>query len=246
MYPEPNQENSLCLGPYTLRCSTPEQEGKGEMSKWLEVQVLLDCEEMRALLEVLEGAAFFSTNRLVRKSEGLISPEEFMLAYSYYITSLKEGRIPDPAGYRVPFFASVTRDIDAVYSMEIAQETHIVKIARPVIQMQSHTFNFDAEQKKVRPMVMGPDNVHWGIQFSYPQLFHNPETHSVEATKEEELFPNTALFKSLQRWVRHNTRATPLLWQGRQVNVPIRLGKRCFSWIQHHPGLNAKNLSVVA
>ncbi len=46
-----------------------------------------------------------------------------------------------------------------------------------------------------------------------------------------------------KQWVRDNTRATPFSVEGKKINATMRLGKNCFSWINHHPQL--KNLCVV-
>jgi len=45
------------------------------------------------------------------------------------------------------------------------------------------------------------------------------------------------LFQKIKVWIRDNTRATPFLVDGERKNVPMRLGKKCFSWINTHPGL---------
>jgi hypothetical protein len=55
-------------------------------------------------------------------------------------------------------------------------------------------------------------------------------------------FPNTSLFLALSRWVRQNTLPTPIFDGAKRINLPVRLGKRCFSWIGNHPRLIEKGL----
>jgi hypothetical protein len=66
----------------------------------------------------------------------------------------------------------------------------------------------------------------------------------VEAVKETPSFPNTVLFHQIQRWMRGATIPTPFLVDGKGVNVPLRLGKRCLSWINTHAQLKAKGIRV--
>lgn len=89
-------------------------------------------------------------------------------------------------------------------------------------------------------MVFGQTSLFWGVQFSYPQIFMD----SGDPKKVDGSFANTSLFQEIRRWARDETRATPFLFQGERINVPIRLGKNCFSWINRHPQLLQYNLGV--
>jgi hypothetical protein len=114
----------------------------------------------------------------------------------------------------------------------------------PIIQLQAHTLFYSQLDGQVRSMVRGEGEIHWGIQFSYPQIYQNAQTGQIEKIEDNEKFPNTALFRRLQRWVRDHTRATPLEVGGKRVNLPARLGKQCFSWINRHPQLLAAGIRV--
>ena len=112
-----------------------------------------------------------------------------------------------------------------------------------MIQLQAHRFDYSPLDGKFRTMILGYDSVHWGLQFSYPHLFQN-EKLEVLTVNESEQFPNSALFKKLQRWVRAHTLATPFEVGGHKVNASIRLGKQCFPWINDHPQLKEKKWKV--
>jgi hypothetical protein len=55
-----------------------------------------------------------------------------------------------------------------------------------------------------------------------------------------------ALFRKIQLWSREATRATPFVLEGKRINVPIRIGKNCLSWIGNHPQLQSQNIGVYA
>ena len=93
-------------------------------------------------------------------------------------------------------------------------------------------------------MVMTKDSVHWGIQFSYPQIFEDPKTHQYFKVNESSDFPNTALFKNVIRYIRSHTVPPPFIFQGVRTRVPFRLGKTCFTWIHNHKELREKGIVV--
>ena len=228
----------------SLRVSTPQKEGKLQVSKWLQSQVLLDVSEMEALLEDLGDFQIFSVGRLVEKGKSLVKKRDFLDCYTHYVESLKKGEVPEDSNFRSFFGCIFTLTPDILYSMELEDGRELVHPTRPVLQMQAHSLGYSADEGKFRPMVLGMESILWGIQFSYPQLFQDVQTLSVEKIGESENFPNTQLFRKLQRWVRHHTRATPFLIGERKINVPMRLGKKCFEWINKHPQLIKKGIKV--
>jgi hypothetical protein len=123
---------------------------------------------------------------------------------------------------------------------------YLIKPIRPVIQLQGHHFFYSTLDEKFHPMVLGPDSVTWGIQFSYPQIYQHPQSHLYAKVDDSLDFPNTALFRRLTQWMREHTTATPFIVQEKRTNSPIRLGKKCFSWIAKHPQLVAKQILVKA
>ena len=93
-------------------------------------------------------------------------------------------------------------------------------------------------------MVFGKGTISWGLQVSYPQLFEDPVTRQVMNALDEEHFINARLFRVIRQWVRQYTRPTPLLIEGVKVNVSLRMGHSCLSWIQHHPDLQARGITI--
>ena len=129
-----------------------------------------------------------------------------------------------------------------VYTVPVDGDRQIIKVKKPVIQMQAHRIGYSSLDGKFRPMVMGKESISWGIQFSYPQIYE--DSGKVVKVNESDQFPNTARFKKMQRWMRRHTIPTPFLADGKRVNVPMRLGKQCLPWINTHPQLVEKNIGV--
>lgn len=213
-------------------------------SKWLSVPILVEESEMRSLFATLGNFLIFSVGRLVRNGQGMISHETFLAGYRLYVECLKAGKLPDESIYRQLFGAIFTATANYVEAMQVKAEEQLIRVLKPVIQLQYHTLDYSSADHKFRSMVFGQESVVWGIQFSYPQLFEDPltsEAHKVDVSPQ---FLNTALFRQLQSWVRQKTIPTPFVLNGKIVNVPMRLGKECLPWINRHPQLKAKGLSV--
>lgn len=200
-------------------------------SKFIKIPLLADLSEMQAL--VADDFLIFEVGRLLENVE--LSKEEFLTRYQNYIENLKNGK---KAAF--PFSLIFTKKRETVEIKSIEQR-FLVKPILPVIQLQPAFVRYS--QKSFQTQVYGNECISWGVQFSYPFLFQDDKSFEIEKVRVCEKFPNTELFLKLQKWVRRHTEATPFLVENRRVNVPIRLGKACFSWIHRHPDL--KEVTVV-
>lgn len=212
-----------------------------QAAKWLKIQILLDFCEMERLLEELNHPFIFLTGVLLNLGEEEISTNNFLEKYREYVTLLKRGIPAVDDSFRQLFSSVLTTDRDTVYGLDVGEKI-IVRAKLPIIQLQLHRLGFSHVDKQFRSMVFGKDALSWGIQFSYPQIFQDPETKEIVNVKEN--FVNTSLFKQMQRWVRSHTLPTPFIVDHTQINVPIRLGKRCFAWINNHPQLALHGLRI--
>jgi len=213
-----------------------------QASKWLQLQVLLDTSEMEDLLSQLGDFDMFITGSATKKGGEKLERKTFLEIYSSYIESLKEGCLPESALYRSVFSAAFSVVSNHFFVLPLDEEKQLLRISKPVIQMQSHRMGYSSFDRKFRSMIFGNDCIEWGIQFSYPQLYQDPETKIIE--KIGAAFPNSALFHTLRQWCRRHTLPTPFVVDQVRINVPIRLGKKCFSWINRHPQLVEKNMTV--
>lgn len=222
----------------------PTAVGVLQASKWLSYPVLLDVDEMDTMLDELGNFEIYLVSGVSKRGEGKITKELFLATYRDYINALKEGLDFPESRYRTIFSAVFTANDDALFAVHVGDDQQLIKIAKPVIQLQVHRISYSLVDNKFRSMVLGPDSVAWGIQFSYPQIYQDFKTKQVIQIIESADFPNTALFRRLQRWGRYHTIATPFLVGNQKTNVPVRLGKHCIPWINRHPGLIQKGLVV--
>lgn len=215
-----------------------------QATKWLKYPVLIDAEEMQGLIAHLGKFRMFHVSGPVASGKGEIAASDFLKCYTEYVETLKQGKMPSLEGNVRALFSCVwTLSTDILYAVSVPGEKEVIKVERPVIQLQPHKFDYSASEEKFRSMVFGLDSILWGIQFSYPQLYQDDEMQIKKVVDNEE-FPNTKMFKLLQQWVRHETMATPFIVDGKQFNVPIRIGKKCLPWINNHPQLEARSIQV--
>ena len=215
-----------------------------QASKWQKCLVLMDVNEMEALFASLEKFWIVQISGVIPIGQEIISQKAFLEVYQHYIDAIKRGENPNDPRVRPYFSAVFTTSLEALYAVKVNEEQCLVKVRQPVVQLQAHRFDYSSADGTFRSMVMGYDSIQWGIQYSYPHLYQD-ENFQVLTVRDGPQFPNTSLFKNLQKWVRSHTIATPFEVDGKRVNVPIRLGKQCLCWINTHFQLQAKGLRVV-
>lgn len=225
-----------------LSISTPQQEGIFQGSKWLKLQVFCDADELKDLWNSLASFSIFPLTGIV--SGEAMDSNYFTDAYAGWIEGLKEGRVPSDAELRKVLACAITDEPDALWLQEIEGRGFLVKVRKPVIQVQAHYFTYSSLDGVFRPMSMGEKSIFWGLQFSFPQIYQ--EGKSLEFKEPE----RNRLFENLRLWVRNATRPTPFLVQDKtgeikKINAPIRLGKNCFSWIGRHPQLLQQHIGVM-
>ncbi len=214
-----------------------------QASQWQKIAVLLDTDEMADLLTFLDDFWIFRISGLMPINSGVISKKSFLEVYSEYIKALQQGHLSKNTHLATYFSAVWTNNCAALYQVAINDKQQLIRLCRPAIQLQDHRFTYSNNSHKFHSMVFGLDTIQWGIQFSFPHLFLD-EHNVVHVIKEQSEFSNTILFKKLQRYIRAHTIATPFVYAGQRVNAPMRLGKKCLSWVNNHPQLAAKGLSI--
>lgn len=206
------------------------------VSKWIKIPLLVDVEEMRDLFCSLNPFSLYQVQRVTPKGEGIIPLEAFLDEYAAYIETLKKGEIPRPLSSPVLSTAP-----EAMFPMPVDEERQLYKPRLPVVQMQAHAIRYSEVDQSFRSQLFGSDAISWGIQLGYPQIFEDPATYEIKPTRD---LPNGSLFRAIQKWSRRQTRPTPFVVAGQKQNVPIRLGKACFSWINSHPQLKARGIEI--
>lgn len=231
--------------PFCAKCQLPivsEQEGVFNASKWQHLQALVSQDELERLFQMMGSFTLYSLGTPLPSTDIPIPQEEFLTTYGTIIASLQEGRVPTRTLLRKILPCVLSSDKESLYLMQLADGRCLIKMRRPVLQIQAHFFRYSPLDTSFRSMVMGEDVIFWGLQFSYPQIFQDPNTLEVQKEKISE-----GHFAHVRKWAREETRATPfLLENGVCTNVPIRLGKSCFSWISAHPELKKHGIQVEA
>lgn len=216
-----------------------------QASKWLDLQLLVDVDEMKSLLSNLGLFKIFRVGAVCGVNEGELSMSTFLEHYGNYIECMKQGILPEEKQYRPVFSSIFTLADDHVFQIAVGNDRRILRVEKPVLQLQVNQIAYSSADGKFRGMVYGKENILWGIHFSFPQLFQDAATKEVFSVTNDAGFPNTALYRRLQLWTRQNTLPTPFSVGGQHINVPMRLGKECFSWINSHPQLAGSEISVI-
>lgn len=228
----------------SLSLSSPEKEGLFQASKWTKVQALLDAEEMAALLQELGNVSFAIVSKPISLDAAIITPEQFLLTYRAYSAALQAGHVPDTSFFRPLFSSVLTHSLEALYAMEVGKDRYLIKPRAPVIQLQAHHFFYSPLDGQFHSMVLSPDSISWGLQFSYPQWIQDPASRQIQKVRENPAFVNTALFSQLMRWMRTFTLPTPLIVEGQKINAPLRIGKKVLPWIKNHVQLKEKKIEI--
>jgi hypothetical protein len=218
-----------------LKDSQPQIEGVYNVSKWIKHPALLDEVEMRTLFQELEPFDLYAISGPV--NDPLVAQESWLAGYGHYIQQLKMGIIEKPQ-----LTAAMSETPDALYAMKAGEGRVLVRPIRPVIQLQLHHVLPSSADGKFYPGVFSGESFTWGVQFSYPQIYQDPKEGTYKKVNED--FSNTHKFQKMGRWMRQFTVPATFVWKGVKTSVPIRLGKNCFSWINTHPQLISKGITV--
>ena len=211
-----------------------------KISKFIEINVLLDKKELSALFEHLRDFVLLQTAKVVNSTNFQITKDQFISHYDEYIkaiseiSSTDEGESKDATAKNLTL--AMSEGFSEVRAAEVQKDKYLLRPIKPIIQIRPHSFHFIKETEKFHSMVMGEDKAYFGLQFSYPQIFQDQNTHEVIHTLKTN-DPNTELFKKIRLWIRHNTKPTPFLFNGKKIVSTIRIGKECTSWVN-----NLKNL----
>jgi hypothetical protein len=228
----------------SLRISQSSEEGKFSVSKWLKHQVLLDFAEMEELCRHLAPFNFYNVSEITSLEDLELSQEQFLKSYQEYLEMLKAGKNPLDRQIQRHFSCAITVDPNTLYAQTIQTDKYMAKPLKPLVQMQQHRFFHSKDAGAIHPMVMSRESIHWGVQFSYPQIFLDGATGTFSKVSNEGVFPNTALFTKLVKWLRSNTAPTTFLWEDKKISTSLRLGKQCFSWIHNHTQLKEQGINV--
>ncbi len=212
-------------------------------SKWNCLQALFGEEEWSALFEALGSPSLFFCGSMWPKESFQEHQTLFAAHLRSYTEALKQGALPDLSQARTYFSACLTDNVNTVYLQDVQNDQYLLRFSLPIIQVQHHTMNYSPYDGKMHSMVFGRDAITWGVQFSYPQMYLDMDGQ-VRQTSEGSSHPNKELFKTLQRWIRHNTLPCTFLCEERKIPSSIRIGKALSASIMEHPQLRRHGLQL--
>jgi hypothetical protein len=194
--------------------AAPKEIPSYQASQWLKLPLLLSYDEMQALLEILPDP-FIPLSGIRAPQELLLRKLDVLTLYNEYVNT----QLPD----RRLIFA-ITGNLQDMRAIQV-EGGILHRIFRPVIEVQPYTLHYSVIADKFHEMTFSPHNFYWGLLFSYPQLYNNPVSKKVEKVTEAD-FPNTKIFKELQRFARSHTMPTPFMTGNKKVIVPAKIGKQ--------------------
>lgn len=215
------------------RISTPAVEGQFQAAKWIKIQALVDEAELALLFE--EPFLIYPLSGMFPLEAFPMPKKVYLDAYKTWIDALRRGEVPT-IGKEFNAVGWMRSEQD-VWLQEVPGQRYMVKPSCPFVQVQVHHMTYSPVDDVFRPMNLSKDAIFWGLQFAFPQVYQKPKTRELVETEDGELF------QAIRKWIRNVTVPTPMLVKGKRVNIPIRLGKNCFSWIDKHPQL--KELCVL-
>lgn len=214
-----------------------------QASKWLHFPLLCDVSELESLFLALGEIKIVALSGVNAEGDEIIPLESFFNHYNSYLNLIKTSEeLPSSQLHRW-FTSGLSLQLNHFCKIPVGENENIIRIVKPVLQIKPHWFSYSDADQKIRIDTLSLNNISWGLQFSYPQLFEDPQTKNVHKVLKEN-FPNNEPFKNLQKWIRVHTQATPFLVENRKINAPIRIGKACLPWIDEHKGLIKKGIKV--
>lgn len=216
------------------KISTFALEGEYLASKWLKIQALVDPNELSILMDMLKDFEIYPLSNACLIDEMPMSRKNYLENYKNWIEKIQNGACPTDLDFKPLNATAWTKTADAIWLQEIPKNRFLVKPCAPLIQVQVHHMSYSSVDGMFRSMILSNDRIFWGLQFSYPQIYQDPKTMEILEAKGS---PNYELFQIIRNWSRDYTVATPMIVNQERKNLPIRLGKKCFSWVNAHPQL---------
>lgn len=219
---------------------TPSQ---ASFSKWISIDLLIDSNELNSLLTFCGSPLLLTMQNLSQSNPFYLDHAIFLQKYEAYIADLKKGSIPNFQEIRTYFYLFMTSHLKGISIKEFSADKKKLFYNNPLIEFKPICLNFSKVDQTVRVMPLSPRGILWGFKISFPGIVQKHQSSAIEPVSFKH-DPNGILFSRVRKWIRDHTKAAPFLIGSKKVNLPIRLGKKCFNWINHHPQLNATEIHI--
>lgn len=185
-----------------------------QAAKWLKLPLLLSLEEMRKLLAVLPKW-IVPLSGVIEDGKEILPQETFLSLYEDYVNQIDAG-IKRPVIDR-RLTCAFTDDLDSLRAIPVSGGL-LIRAIKPTLQVQPYWIHYSSASEKFIDTTHSQESFAFGLAFSSPQLFQDPDTKDIEKFSDP-------IYKALQKWVRDNTVPTPFLVDGKIINFPSRIGK---------------------
>ncbi len=210
-----------------------------QATKWLKLPLFLNVHELNDLLAFLGEVLLVPLSGVFKEGLEVLAPSQFTALYEEYFNRLMNGEAPNPDRKLVTAWTYDVKDIE----VRAVETGVLVRPKAPVVQVQPYWLNYSERDGKFHEMALSTDSMGWGLLFSFPQLFQEPDTLEIVKVQGER-FPNCELFKKLQSFSRSRTVPTPFITPDGPLNHPARVGKECLNEAKTMPQLARRNLKL--
>lgn len=210
-----------------------------QATKWLKLPLFLSVQELSDLLDTLGDVKLVPLSGVFPHGLEVLSNQDFLQLYKTYVERLMRGEVPVPDRRLVTGW---TYDLKEIEVREVATGS-LVRPLRPVVQVQPYWLNYSETDGKFHEMALSQESLGWGLLFSFPQLFQEPESMEIIKVQGPD-FPNCEIYKKLQAFSRARTMPTPFMTPAGLFNHPCRIGKEWKDEVKKMPQLAKRNLSL--
>ncbi len=185
-----------------------------QAAKWLKLPLLLSSSEMQELLTVLPKW-IIPLSGVVEEGKEILSQEDFLNLYADYVNQIDAGVRRPTIDKRLT--CAFTDDLNNLRAIPVSGGL-LIRTIRPTLQVQPYWIHYSVASKKFIDTTHSQESFAFGLSFSSPQLFQDPDTKDIQK------FSDPA-YKILQKWTRTHTVPTPFIVDGKVINFPSRIGK---------------------
>jgi hypothetical protein len=216
-----------------LKKNSPKNMGPYLGSKWIHYHFFIDQNELEELLAAFNTCYLFPIGKMFLNYENNLQVK-IIKEYKSVIENLKS-KVVNLNSINSIFPIAISKTIDAFYLYSPKDNLHTIKIEKPVLQLQVGTFRYSSITQTIQLNSLGSDTIFWGFKLSYPQIFQDPKSNQI--VKVNANFDNFSYFALVRKWIRENTYPVRFKINQKKIVTPLRIGKKCISWINFHPQL---------
>lgn len=211
-------------------------------SKWLSLPLFITGEDLKDALDVLQDGILAPLGYLVDKECLEISKEIVLKSYAELLQSLLSGEALDRKKLR-DLTLRIAFSEEDLYAYQAGENRFMVYERKPAIHMQPLFLSYSSEEKKFRSKVLGGDQIFWGVEFSFPQIYQDPFSQKMEESWNKT--EGSKKFKLLQKWSRRATKPAKFIIGAEEITVPFRKSISLDFKDIHHPQLKDKGITLI-